>query len=235
MKKPLAVTLVSGGMDSCVTAAVAATEAHPAFLHINYGQRTEARELEAFNGIADFYGVEQRLIVDLGYLKIIGGSALTDNKIEVPTHNSPQEIQDSEIPPTYVPFRNAHLLSVAVSWAEVIGAERIYIGAVEEDSSGYPDCREEFYRAFQRSVDEGTKPETAIEIVTPLIRMSKAEIVRRGVELGAPLNLTWSCYKDEDGACGVCDSCLLRLKGFEGAGVEDPIVYKRQADGSVAL
>jgi 7-cyano-7-deazaguanine synthase len=227
MKKPLAVILVSGGMDSCVTAAIAATDTHPAFLHINYGQRTEARELEAFSGIADFYGVEKRLVVDLGYLKVIGGSALTDEGIEIPTHSSPQEIQETGIPPTYVPFRNAHLLSVAVSWAEVIGAERIYIGAVEEDSSGYPDCREEFYRAFQRSVDEGTKPETAIEIVTPLIRMSKRGIVRRGVELGAPLNLTWSCYRKEERACGVCDSCLLRLKGFEGAGLEDPIPYNK--------
>ncbi len=228
MKKPLAVILVSGGMDSCVTAAIAATETVPAFLHINYGQKTEARELEAFNGIADYYDVEKRLIVDLGYLKVIGGSALTDEGIEVPTHDSPREIQDSEIPPTYVPFRNAHLMSVAVSWAEVIGAGRIYIGAVEEDSSGYPDCTEEFYRAFKRAIDEGTRPETEIEIVTPLIHMRKDAIVRRGVELDAPLNLTWSCYKEEDRACGICDSCLLRFKGFQGAGVEDPIPYKLQ-------
>jgi len=226
VKKPLAIVLVSGGMDSCVTAAIAAAETLPAFLHINYGQRTEARELEAFTGISDFYGVEKRLVVDLGYLKVIGGSALTDEEIEIPTHNSPQEIAESDVPPTYVPFRNAHLMSVAVSWAEVIGAERIFIGAVEEDSSGYPDCREEFYQTFKRTIDVGTRPETEIEICTPLIQMSKAEIVKLGVKLAAPLNLTWSCYREEGAACGVCDSCLLRLKGFAGAGVEDPIPYK---------
>ncbi|MFQ5586281.1 MAG: 7-cyano-7-deazaguanine synthase QueC [Thermodesulfobacteriota bacterium] len=228
MKKPLAVVLVSGGMDSCVTAAIAATETVPAFLHVNYGQKTEARELRAFNEIADFYGVERRLVVDLGYLKAIGGSALTDEGIEVPTHTSQHDVRDTAIPPTYVPFRNAHLLSVAVSWAEVIGARQIFIGAVEEDSSGYPDCREVFYRAFRRAIDEGTRPETEIEVVTPLIHMRKDAIVRQGVELEAPLHLTWSCYKEEDTACGVCDSCLLRLKGFRGACVEDPIPYRVQ-------
>lgn len=232
---PLSVVLISGGMDSLVTAAIANLEGEMAFLHLNYGQRTEARELKAFNDIADFYRVEKRLVVDVGYLKEIGGSALTDERIEVPIkEGSKSEIYNrqssifnlqSQIPITYVPFRNAHLLSIATSWGEVIGAKRIYIGAVEEDSSGYPDCREVFYKAFEKAIDAGTRPETRIEIVTPLIHLKKAEIVKRGVELGAPFHLTWSCYKNNDIACGVCDSCILRLKGFREAGVEDPIPY----------
>ncbi|MBI5286514.1 MAG: 7-cyano-7-deazaguanine synthase QueC [Deltaproteobacteria bacterium] len=223
MPKPLAIVLVSGGMDSLVTAAVANLENELAFLHLNYGQRTEKRELKAFNDIADFYGVEKRLVVDVSYLKQIGGSALTDERMDVPVH---LPHPTSHIPVTYVPFRNAHLLSVATSWGEVIGAKRIYIGAVEEDSSGYPDCREVFYKAFEKAIDAGTKPETRIEIIAPLIHLKKAEIVKRGIELGAPFHLTWSCYIDNDIACGLCDSCILRLKGFTGAGVEDPIRYK---------
>lgn len=222
---PLCVVLVSGGMDSLVTAAIANLEGEMAFLHLNYGQRTEARELKAFNDIADFYNVGKRLVVDIGYLKRIGGSALTNNEIEVPTHRSSHITHHPVIPITYVPFRNAHLLSIAASWGEVIGAKRIYMGAVEEDGSGYPDCREVFYKAFEKAIDAGTRPETRIEIVTPLIHLKKAEIVKRGVELGAPFHLTWSCYKNNDIACGVCDSCILRLKGFREAGVEDPIPY----------
>ncbi len=229
MKKDLAVVLVSGGMDSCVTAAIADREYRLAFLHVNYGQRTEARELRAFNEIADFYKAEKRLTVSIEHLKVIGGSALTDTSIPVPEASIPNSafrIPHSPIPTTYVPFRNAHLLSIATSWAEVIGATKIFIGAVEEDSSGYPDCRETFYRAFNKAIEMGTKPETRIEIVTPLIHMKKSEIVKKGAELGAPLHLTWSCYQASEKACGRCESCALRLKGFREAGVKDPIPYE---------
>jgi 7-cyano-7-deazaguanine synthase len=218
----LAVCLVSGGMDSCVTAAVARVEnVELAFLHASYGQRTEARELRAFEELADFYEVSRRLVVSLEHIARIGGSSLTDASIPV----SEADLAAREIPTSYVPFRNAHLLAAATSWAEVIGATRIYIGAVAEDSSGYPDCRPEFYEAFQRVIEVGTRPETRIEISTPVIHMSKAEIVRRGLELGAPLHLTWSCYQAEEKACGRCDSCALRLRAFRAAGVEDPILY----------
>lgn len=225
MKNDLAIILVSGGMDSCVTAAIANEQYRLAFLHVNYGQRTEARELRAFNEIADFYKTEKRLIVSIEHLKVIGGSALTDEKISVPEVGSSQ----SEIPITYVPFRNAHLLSIAVSWAEVIGATKIFIGAVEEDSSGYPDCRETFYQAFNKAIEMGTKPETRVEVITPLIHVNKSEIVRKGVELGAPLHLTWSCYQSSEKACGRCESCALRMKGFKEAGVKDPITYETAA------
>ena len=219
----LAVVLVSGGMDSCVTAAIAVQEYEMAFLHVSYGQRTRTRELEAFNEIADHYGVERRLVANIGYLREIGGSSLTDESIPV----AESDLESEAIPTSYVPFRNTHLLSIAVSWAEVIGASMIFIGAVEEDSSGYPDCRKEYYRAFNRLVEVGTKPETHIEVVAPLIDLRKSEIVLKGMELGAPLHLTWSCYKNTDRACGVCDSCILRLRGFREAGVEDPIEYAR--------
>ncbi|MDO8426260.1 MAG: 7-cyano-7-deazaguanine synthase, partial [Deltaproteobacteria bacterium] len=181
------VVLVSGGLDSAVTAAIAFEKSAPAFLHVNYGQRTEGRELEAFSKIADYFNVKDRLIADIGYLKKIGGSALTDLRIEVPSG----ELEREGIPVTYVPFRNAHLLSIAVSWAEVIGAKEVYIGAVEEDSSGYPDCREGFFKAFEEAVSLGTRPGSAIKIITPLIHMRKSEIVEKGVELKAPLHLTW--------------------------------------------
>ena len=217
----LAVVLASGGMDSCVTTAVAARERELAMLHISYGQRTENRELKAFNDIADFYKAERRMTASIAHLARIGGSSLTDSRIEV----SQADLDSKEIPTSYVPFRNAHLLSIATSWAEVIGADRIYIGAVAEDSSGYPDCRPEYYEAFQRAIDLGTKPETKIEIVTPVIRLRKSEIVKLGAELGAPLELSWSCYKREDRACGECDSCALRLRGFREAGLRDPVPY----------
>ncbi|HKS26861.1 MAG TPA: 7-cyano-7-deazaguanine synthase QueC [Pyrinomonadaceae bacterium] len=218
----LAVCLVSGGMDSCVTAAIAREENEElAFLHVSYGQRTQARERRAFEELADFYNVQRRLVVSIEHLARIGGSSLTDAGIEVAEAN----LSSREIPTSYVPFRNAHLLSIAVSWAEVIGAQRIYIGAVAEDSSGYPDCRPEFYEAFQQVVDRGTRPETRIEIVTPVIHMLKSEIVQRGVKLHAPLNLTWSCYSADERACGRCDSCALRLRAFEAAGLRDPILY----------
>ena len=218
----LAVCLVSGGMDSCVTAAIARAEnAEVAFLHVSYGQRTEARERRAFEDLADRFMIQKRLAVSIESLKAIGGSSLTDENIPVTKAN----LTSREIPTSYVPFRNAHMLSIATSWAETLGARRIYIGAVAEDSSGYPDCRPEFYQAFQQAIDAGTRPETKVEIVTPVIHLSKAEIVRRGLELGAPLELTWSCYVSEDRACGRCDSCALRLRAFAEAGTTDPIHY----------
>jgi 7-cyano-7-deazaguanine synthase len=228
-----AVVLLSGGMDSCVCAAIA-RERHGAgniaLLHAGYGQRTQERERRAFEGIANFYEVSagQRLVVKLDHFRAIGGSALTDANIAVPENElGAAGAHGSAIPVTYVPFRNAHFLSVAVSWAEAIGAGAVYIGAVAEDSSGYPDCRAEYYQVFQELVRVGTRPETRIEIVTPVISLKKSEIIRRGLELGAPLQLTWSCYQNEDKACGACDSCLLRLKAFAEAGVPDPIPYRR--------
>jgi 7-cyano-7-deazaguanine synthase len=218
----LAVCLVSGGMDSCVTAAIAHQESDElAFLHVSYGQRTEARERRAFEEIADYYRVTRRLAVSIEHLARIGGSSLTDEKITV----TEADLAAQAVPTSYVPFRNAHLLAIAVSWAEVIGAASIYIGAVAEDSSGYPDCRPEFYRAFERVVEVGTKPETVIKIRTPVIALSKSEIVARALELNAPLALTWSCYRASERACGRCDSCALRLRAFRQAGVADPIAY----------
>ncbi|MGD0544414.1 MAG: 7-cyano-7-deazaguanine synthase QueC [Candidatus Acidiferrales bacterium] len=220
-----AVVLLSGGMDSCVAAAIANQSHRLALLHTSYGQRTEARERRAFEEIADFYGVKDRLMIRLDSFVQIGGSALTDRKIAVPEFDD-SAVHASEIPITYVPFRNAHFLSAAVSWAEVIGATAIFIGAVAEDSSGYPDCRPGYYRAFAELVRQGTRPETHIEIETPVIAMRKSEIISRGLELGAPLNLTWSCYQFEDEACGTCDSCRLRLRAFAEAGLSDPIAYR---------
>ena len=218
----LAVCLVSGGMDSCVTAAIAREQnAEIAFLHVSYGQRTEAREHRAFVELADYFAVTKRLAVSIESLKVIGGSSLTDTSIPV----AKADLTAREIPTSYVPFRNAHMLAIATSWAETIDARRIYIGAVAEDSSGYPDCRPEFYEAFQRVIEAGTRPQTRIEIVTPVINLSKSEIVRRGLELGAPLELTWSCYTADDHACGQCDSCALRLRAFVAAGTPDPISY----------
>jgi len=232
-KTEKAVVLLSGGMDSCVCTAIALARhgaENIALLHAGYGQRTEARERQAFEGIADFYRVRERLMVRLEHFRAIGGSALTDLKIAVPENELDKAgPHGGAIPVTYVPFRNAHFLSVGVSWAEAIGANYIYIGAVEEDSSGYPDCRPEYYKAFQELIRQGTRPETQIEIVTPVIAMKKNEIVRKGIELGAPLHLTWSCYQSEQEACGVCDSCLLRLKAFAEAESPDPIPYKNRA------
>lgn len=224
-EKPKAVVLLSGGMDSCVTAAIANLTHRLALLHASYGQRTERRERRAFEEIADFYGVRERLVIRLDALAQIGGSALTDARIAVP-ESGEALAPHAGIPITYVPFRNAHFLSAAVSWAEVIGATAIFIGAVAEDSSGYPDCRPEYYRAFEALIRAGTRPETHIEIVTPVIHLRKSEIVRRGAELGAPLGRTWSCYRFEDEACGTCDSCRLRLKAFSEAGLPDPIAYR---------
>ena len=217
---PRAIVLLSGGMDSCVCAALAARDCQASALHISYGQRTQERERTSFLAICDRLGIRDRLVVRNEALHAIGGSALTDKDIAVPESHD----IGREIPVTYVPFRNAHFLSVAVSWAEVVGASKIFIGAVEQDSSGYPDCRPAYYEAFNRVIAAGTK-EGGIEVVTPLIAMRKAEIVRLGLELGAPFDLTWSCYSREDRACGVCDSCALRLRAFQEAGAVDPIPY----------
>lgn len=222
--KALAVVLASGGMDSCVTTAIARLDYRLAMLHVGYGQRTEAREGRAFHALADFFQADHRLVCRLDHLKQIGGSSLTDRGIAVERANLGRE----EIPSSYVPFRNAHFISIAVSWGEVLGAQKIFVGAVAEDSSGYPDCRPEYYAAFNRLIAAGTKPQTHLEIVTPVIHLRKSEIVRRGRELGAPFELTWSCYQAEDAACGVCDSCALRLRAFEEAGVEDPIPYAQR-------
>ena len=217
-----AVCLVSGGMDSCVTAAIAREQSQTlAFLHVSYGQLTEHRERLAFENIADYYGIEQRLAVSIESLSVIGGSSLTDANIAV----TQADLHSPTIPASYVPFRNAHFLSIATSWAEVIGAHTIYIGAVAEDSSGYPDCRPEFYEAFQQAINLGTKPDTFIRINTPVIDMTKPEIIRTGIRLGAPLDLTWSCYRTSELACGECDSCALRLRAFRLAGSQDPIPY----------
>jgi len=224
-KRNKAVVLLSGGMDSCVTAAIAREIYDLALLHASYGQRTEERERRAFEEIADFYAVEERLAVRFDVFAQIGGSALTDTRIIVPEEGEALA-PGARIPVTYVPFRNAHFLSAAVSWAEVIAASAIFIGAVAEDSSGYPDCRPEYYRAFEQTIREGTRPETEITIETPVIGMKKNEIVRKGLELDAPLGLTWSCYQCQDEACGACDSCRLRLRAFAEAGATDPIAYR---------
>ena len=213
-----AIILVSGGMDSCVTA-TKADGYDLSFLHMNYGQRTEKRELKAFHDIADYYMVDERLVIDICHLSTIGGSCLTDKNIEIPGAN----LDNSDIPISYVPFRNANILSAAVSWAEVIKAIAIFVGAVEDDSSGYPDCRRSFFDAFEKVIDAGTKPETNIKIITPLITLTKKEIVEKGISLNAPLHLTWSCYKNEDIPCGKCDSCALRARGFLHAGLKDPL------------
>jgi 7-cyano-7-deazaguanine synthase len=220
--KSKAIILVSGGMDSLVTAAIADREYEMCFLHLNYGQRTEKRELKAFNDIAEHYNVKERLNVNVEHLSKIGGSSLTVSSIGV----TKADLNYKWIPSSYVPFRNANILSIGVSWAEVIGAQKIFIGAVEEDSSGYPDCREVFYVAFNKVIELGTKPDTNIVIKTPIIHLKKYEIVKKGAELKAPFELSWSCYQNEDKACGVCDSCALRLRGFQLAGINDPIEYE---------
>jgi 7-cyano-7-deazaguanine synthase len=214
-------------MDSCVCAALAVRETQAAALHISYGQRTEQRERRAFDQICDRLGIRDRLAVRNEVLKAVGGSALTDQGIAVP--QAELEIGAGGVPVTYVPFRNAHFLSAAVSWAEVLDATRVYIGAVEQDSSGYPDCRPAYYQAFNEVIRTGTR-EGKIAIVTPLIALRKAEIIKLGLELGAPLDLTWSCYSREDKACGTCESCALRLRAFQAAGAEDPIAYAAQAE-----
>ena len=220
--KPLAVVCLSGGMDSCVTGAIAAQDYRLATLHARYGQRTEGKELACFHALSDHFGAEHRLVVEFPHLRAIGGSSLTDRALPV----REGEPEPGRIPTSYVPFRNAHLLSAATAWGEVLGARAIFIGAVAEDSSGYPDCRPEFYKAFQAVIRRGTRPETDIRVVTPVIRKSKEAIVRSGQALGAPFDKTWSCYQAEDEACGRCESCRLRLRAFAQAGAADPLPYR---------
>lgn len=218
-----AIVLISGGMDSLVSTAIAKRDGYDlAALHLNYGQRTERKELDCFERITTHYGVQEKLVVDVTHLARIGGSSLTDKAIEV----SRADIHSKEIPTSYVPFRNANILSIAVSWAEVIGAQRIFIGAVEEDSSGYPDCRKEFYAAFNQMIKLGTKPTTDVQIITPVIDMKKSAIVKLGLEMNVPFEWSWSCYQENDDACGVCDSCALRLRAFQEVGIEDLIAYR---------
>ena len=226
--KPRSVVLLSGGMDSCVCAALAARDTQAAALHVSYGQRTERRERRAFEAICDRLGIKNRLQIRNEVFQAVGGSALTDENIRVP--EAAGDIGTSGIPVTYVPFRNAHFLAAAVSWAEVLAADQVYIGAVEQDSSGYPDCRPAYYKAFNEAIKAGTR-EGKIEVLTPLIAMRKAAIIRLGLELGAPFDLTWSCYSREDKACGMCESCVLRMRAFADAGAEDPIPYADQAVG----
>lgn len=233
MNPTLAVVLLSGGMDSCVTCARAIEDGYDvAALHVNYGQRTQERELRSFHAICDHYGIVRRLVVDISHLAAIGGSSLTDELISVDdttlAENGAGASTSAEadaVPTSYVPFRNANILAIATSWAEVLSARAIYIGAVEEDSSGYPDCRDVFFRAFEHVIETGTKPGFSISIQTPVIHFTKRRIVEEGIRLGAPLEHTWSCYRDNDVACGTCDSCALRLRGFQQAGIVDPIDY----------
>jgi 7-cyano-7-deazaguanine synthase len=224
--KPIAVVLMSGGMDSCVTAAIAARKYEIAALHATYGQRTARRELQCFHAVADHFSAARRLVAKLDYFREIGGSSLTDFEIEI--HGA--DLKNKGVPNTYVPFRNAHFLAIATSWAEVLGASRIYIGAVCEDSSGYPDCRPEYYAAMNALIRTGTKPESEIFVETPLISLLKRDIVKEGCALNAPFHLTWSCYRDSDVACGDCDSCALRLRAFQEAGIEDPLAYRTRPE-----
>ncbi|MBN2017639.1 MAG: 7-cyano-7-deazaguanine synthase QueC [Candidatus Cloacimonetes bacterium] len=220
MKKEKAIVLLSGGVDSCVVTAIAQKKYHVCLLHINYGQRTDTREEKAFRDIADYYKIKDILDIDIGYLRQIGGSSLTNEALPIPENSN-----ENSIPSTYVSFRNANLLAIATSWAEVIRASKIFIGAMEEDSSGYPDCRESFFTAMNVAIKEGTKPETLTEIEIPIIHKKKAEVVQLGIKLKAPLHLTWSCYQSEDKACGICESCMLRINAFKKAGYKDPIPY----------
>ena len=217
-----AVVLLSGGMDSAVTAAIAKSLGYELdCLHLNYGQRTEQREQSQFNELCNHFEAKNRLVTDVKFLSQIGGSSLTDEKINI----TDADLDSSSIPSSYVPFRNANILAIATSWAEVLGAEALFIGAVYEDSSGYPDTRRDFFDAFEKVIDKGTKPETQIKIVTPIIDMRKDEIIQKGIELGVPFEKTWSCYKNNDIACGKCDSCGLRLRAYNRLGLQDPIEY----------
>jgi 7-cyano-7-deazaguanine synthase len=223
--KKKAVVLLSGGMDSAVCAAIAMQDGYQvAALHLNYGQKTEAKELECFENLCNHYKIEDKLVVDVSHLSKIGGSSLTDESIEVSVAN----LESEEIPSSYVPFRNGNILSIAASWAEVTNAEALYIGAMQLDSSGYPDCRQEFFDAFEKAINLGNKPETEIRIKVPLIDMTKKDIVEVGSRLGVPFEYTWSCYQSQEKACGKCDSCALRLRGFARAGIEDPLVYENK-------
>ena len=220
MKK--AVCIISGGMDSTLASYMMKQKGYEIIgVHFNYGQLTEAKELECFENICKSLHVKNKYILDMGFFTQLGASALTDKSIEVPTSG----LEDG-IPVTYVPFRNGIFLSMAAAIAEKEGAEVITIGVVEEDSSGYPDCKEEYIKAMQKAINLGTKPTTNIIIEMPLVHLKKSQIVKEAIKYDVPLELTWSCYKDTQKACGVCDSCRLRLNGFKEAGIDDPIPYR---------
>jgi 7-cyano-7-deazaguanine synthase len=227
LSKPKGIVLLSGGMDSLVLAAFATRESEISLLHVNYGQRTEQKELACFHAVADHLKVKERMVVDIGYLRSIGTSALTDLSIDVP----PADLERAGVPVTYVPFRNAHFLCIAVSWAEAIGATNVYIGAVWADSSGYPDCRPAFYEAMNEAIRRGTKHESRIRVKTPFVNLKKKDIVLIGKSLGVPFEHTWSCYRDGEKACGLCDSCALRQKAFAEADVPDPLAYEVRPTG----
>lgn len=223
-KNESAIVLVSGGMDSAVIAAIAIKKFTPIFLHFNYGQRTVKKELWSFNKLKEYFNVRLCKTVDIPHLKEFGASSLLDMKMDIPLDRA--EARNSKIPSTYVPFRNTQLLSIAVSWAESLGVHQIFYGANQVDSSGYPDCRENYLNAFNKLIKLGTRPDSKIKITAPLIKMNKDEIVRMGIKLDVPFQYTWSCYKNSRLACGHCDSCKLRLKGFKAAGILDPIRYE---------
>lgn len=220
MSKDLVVVLLSSGMDSTVCASIASQKYRLAFLHFQYGQKAQKKELECFYKLVEFFKPEKFHIVSLSFFKTFGGSSLTSDELEIPE----QTVEG--IPSTYVPFRNGIFLSIAAAWAEVIGAKKIFIGVNEIDFSGYPDCKEEFIKVLNQAINIGTKPETQIKIETPVIKLSKKEIVELGIKLGTPFHLTWSCYKGNEKACGKCESCKLRLKAFKEAGIQDPISYE---------
>lgn len=224
MSRAKAVVCLSGGMDSCVCAALAARNYEAYAIHFSYGQRTQERELRSARAVAEIVDMRQFLPLQIDLFRLIGGSALTDRSIAVPDAPAEESAIGAGIPVTYVPFRNAHFLAAAVSWAEVLGAQTVFIGSVEQDSSGYPDCRPAYYDAFNQLIRTGTR-DGDISIVTPLIHLRKKEIVQMGVELGAPFHVSWSCYSGETEACGTCESCVLRLRAFREAGSVDPIAY----------
>ncbi len=217
-----AICILSGGMDSTLSSYIAKNEGYEIIaVHFNYGQRTEKRELKAFRDICDDLGILEKYEIDIPFFTQIGASALTDKNIDVPT-----EGVKPGVPITYVPFRNGIFLSITAAIAEKEGATAMYIGVVQEDSSGYPDCTDEFIQDITKAINQGTKEETKIEIITPLVHLTKAQIVEKAIKLNVPLEHTWSCYKEENEACGVCDSCRLRLNGFKLANAIDPIPYK---------
>ncbi|WP_277552848.1 7-cyano-7-deazaguanine synthase QueC [Halobaculum limi] len=227
--RPEAVVLVSGGMDSATTAYEARDRGYDLhFLHTSYGQNTETKEFECAEALREEMGVEGFLHIETDHLARIGASSLTDAAMAV--EDADMDAEDDEIPSSYVPFRNANLLSMAVSYAEANDCEAVFVGAHSEDYSGYPDCRPEFFEAFEQMVDVGTKPETDIDIVVPFVTDSKTDIARRGTNLGVPYDLTWSCYRDEEPACGTCDACAFRLQAFQRLGIEDPIAYEQRPD-----
>ena len=217
-----AICILSGGMDSTLASYMAKNDGYEIIaVHFNYGQRTQDRELKAFRDICDDLEILEKYEIDIPFFTQIGASALTDKNIDVPTGGI-----EAGVPITYVPFRNGIFLSITAAIAEKEGATAMYIGVVQEDSSGYPECTDSFINDMKKAINQGTKEDTHIDILTPLVHLSKAQIVQEALRLNVPLEHTWSCYKEETEACGVCDSCRLRLNGFKIANQIDPIAYK---------